>query len=174
MKVAILVLVALFLSCGSTRAEELQVTMHLLTAEGIGDAIGTVTISETEAGLVLTPQLEHLSAGQHGFHVHRNPSCLPMVKDGQTVPGLSASGHYDPTGAGSHGSPTGKGHLGDLPALTVDENGRATTPVLAPRLNNLKEVRGRALIIHAGGDNYSDTPNKLGGGGARVACGVIE
>ncbi len=28
-------------------------------------------------------------------------------------------------------------------------------------------------MIHAGGDNYSDTPEKLGGGGARVACGVI-
>ena len=28
-------------------------------------------------------------------------------------------------------------------------------------------------MIHSGGDNYSDEP-KLGGGGARVACGVIE
>ena len=27
-------------------------------------------------------------------------------------------------------------------------------------------------MIHAGGDNYSDHPEALGGGGARVACGV--
>ncbi|MBV8452160.1 MAG: superoxide dismutase, partial [Deltaproteobacteria bacterium] len=27
---------------------------------------------------------------------------------------------------------------------------------------------------HAGGDNYSDTPLPLGGGGARLACGVIR
>ena len=42
--------------------------------------------------------------------------------------------------------------------------------------NRLKvaDVKGRALMIHAGGDNYSDQPKPLGGGGARVACGVIK
>jgi Cu-Zn family superoxide dismutase len=50
----------------------------------------------------------------------------------------------------------------------------ATSPVLAPRLKKLEDVKGRALMIHAGGDNYSDTPAKLGGGGARMACGLIE
>lgn len=29
-------------------------------------------------------------------------------------------------------------------------------------------------MIHKGGDNYSDEPAALGGGGARFACGVIE
>jgi Cu-Zn family superoxide dismutase len=28
-------------------------------------------------------------------------------------------------------------------------------------------------VIHGGGDNYSDSPQPLGGGGARVACGVV-
>jgi len=28
-------------------------------------------------------------------------------------------------------------------------------------------------MIHAGGDNYSDSPAPLGGGGARIACGVL-
>jgi len=28
-------------------------------------------------------------------------------------------------------------------------------------------------MVHAGGDNYSDTPAALGGGGARMACGVV-
>ena len=30
-----------------------------------------------------------------------------------------------------------------------------------------------ALMIHVGGDNMSDQPKPLGGGGARYACGVI-
>jgi Cu-Zn family superoxide dismutase len=38
----------------------------------------------------------------------------------------------------------------------------------------VKDVRGRSLIIHAGEDNYSDQPASLGGGGIRIACGVIE
>ena len=29
-------------------------------------------------------------------------------------------------------------------------------------------------MIHAGGDNYSDLPKPLGGGGDRIACGVIQ
>lgn len=29
-------------------------------------------------------------------------------------------------------------------------------------------------MIHAVGDNYSDTPAPLGSGGARIACGVIK
>lgn len=29
-------------------------------------------------------------------------------------------------------------------------------------------------MIHAGSDNHADHPQPLGGGGARVACGVIK
>lgn len=168
--------VALFLMAyGSAHAGDLQVTMHLISPEGIGDAIGTVTITQSEYGLVFTPKLERLGPpGLHGFHVHQNPSCLPGEKDGKMVAGLAAGGHYDPAMAGMHGAPFGNGHLGDLPALYVDQNGIATVPVLAPRLKKLEEVEGRSLMIHAGGDNYSDVPAKLGGGGARIACGVIE
>ena len=28
-------------------------------------------------------------------------------------------------------------------------------------------------MIHSGGDNYSDAPEKNGGGGERIACGVM-
>ncbi len=33
---------------------------------------------------------------------------------------------------------------------------------------------GLAIMVHAGGDNYSDDPKPLGGGGDRIACGVIQ
>ena len=183
MKKLFLFVVLFFIAFGSAHAGSLQVNMNLLSQkdigegageEGIGEAIGVVTISETAYGLVFTPRLEKLSPGLHGFHVHQNPSCLWAEKDGKTVVGLAAGGHYDPAQTGMHDTPFGKGHLGDLPALYVDENGMATSPVLAPRLKKLEDVRGRALMIHEGGDNYSDEPAKLGGGGARMACGVIN
>ena len=36
----------------------------------------------------------------------------------------------------------------------------------------LSDIAGRALVIHEGGDNYSDQPENAGGMG-RIACGVI-
>ena len=161
-----------FLSSAAYAAN--TVTFHLFTPEGVGDELGTVTLEETTDGLVLTPNLKGLAEGEHGFHVHQNPSCEPGEKDGKKVAGLGAGGHYDPKGTGKHTGPEGvDGHLGDLPVLAVAADGTATQPVTAPRLT-LADVKGRSLMIHAGGDNYSDTPEALGGGGARLACGVIE
>jgi superoxide dismutase, Cu-Zn family len=151
---------------------ELVIDVHHVTDQGTGKKIGTIIAEKTPYGTLFTPDLSGLSPGLHGFHVHENDTCGPKEKNGRMVPGLAAGGHFDPEGTGSHQGPYGKGHLGDLPALYVDKSGKATLPVLAPRIH-LKDLRGHALIIHAGGDNYSDTPKALGGGGARIACGRV-
>ena len=52
-------------------------------------------------------------------------------------------------------------------------DGTSSNPVLAPRLKTIAQIKGRALMIHAGGDNHSDMPTPLGGGGERLLCGVI-
>jgi len=135
---------------------------------------GTIELSESQYGVVFMPHLSGITPGVHGFHVHTNPSCASSEKDGKTVLGGGAGGHYDPMNTGKHGYPwTDDNHLGDLPALYVDMDGNASQPVVAPRLK-LSDLKGRALMIHAGGDNHSDQPAALGGGGARVVCGVIE
>jgi len=150
------------------------VTIHQLQADGVGPAVGTVTLNDTPYGLLLTPDLTGLPPGLHGFHVHVNPNCGPAIKDGKPVPGLAAGGHYDPAHTGRHRGPYNPaGHLGDLPPLYVAPDGRATLPVLAPRLR-AADLAGRSLMIHAHGDNFSDQPAPLGGGGARLACGVVE
>ena len=154
-------------------AADLVVPMSLVSDQGIGKSIGTVTISEGPKGLVFTPNLTDLAPGVHGFHVHQNPDCAAAMKDGKMTPALAAGGHYDPANVGKHEGPLGKGHLGDLPALTVGADRKATAAVTAPHLK-MADVKGRSLMIHAGGDNYSDQPAPLGGGGARIACGVIK
>ena len=134
------------------------------TATGT-ERLGTITLQEEAGGGVrFTPDLgDILPAGDHGFHAHANPDCGSG--------GQAAGGHYDPANRGAHEGPEGNGHLGDLPRLTSD-GGRVTTAVVAPRLA-LSDLYGRALVIHEGGDNYSDSPEPLGGGGARLACGVV-
>jgi Cu-Zn family superoxide dismutase len=153
--------------------DEMRVTMNQLAESGKPVPAGTVSISETRYGLVFTPALTGLTPGLHGFHVHENASCDNGLKDGKPVLGLAAGGHYDPTGSKRHGTPWGDGHLGDLPAMSVDAAGNASNPVLAPRLK-MADLKGRTLMVHVGGDNHADHPAMLGGGGARMVCGVIN
>ncbi|QUE31752.1 superoxide dismutase family protein [Francisella philomiragia] len=134
--------------------------------------VGTVTISPyihdgKQEGMLITPYLYNLPASSvHGMHIHINPSC----DDG----GMAAGGHWDPDNTGKHLGPyNDNGHKGDLPELVVNADGTATEPVVAPRLDSLEELEGHSLMIHEGGDNYSDTPKPLGGGGTRMWCGVI-
>lgn len=154
-------------------ASDKVIELNVVSAAGVGATVGKVVVTETRYGIVLTPDLKGLPPGLHGFHVHEKPSCAPLDKDGKPVAALAAGGHYDPQGTRKHDTPWGDGHLGDLPPLYVDAAGNASQPVLAPRLK-LSDLSGRALMVHAGGDNHSDHPDPLGGGGARIVCGVIE
>lgn len=168
---AVVVLVTFGIT-GSAWGASVHVTMHRIDSNGVGDIIGMTVFQDTAKGLKIMPNLSGLTEGQHGIHVHENPNCGPMEKDGAMIPGLAAGGHFDPENTGRHEGPSGQGHLGDLPVLYVDSAGKASRSMWAPRLTTA-DLTGRAIIIHAGGDNYSDTPAKLGGGGARVACGVV-
>lgn len=154
-------------------AAETVVDMHAVSAEGVGTKIGTITMKKTDYGTLIMPELSGLSEGLHGFHVHASGSCDPGEKDGKMTAAMAAGGHFDPQQTKSHKGPYESGHLGDLPALYVDASGAAVHPVLAPRIQP-SDIQGHALMIHQGGDNYSDTPQELGGGGARVACGVMQ
>ncbi|HJS32077.1 MAG TPA: superoxide dismutase [Cu-Zn] SodC [Alphaproteobacteria bacterium] len=154
-------------------AADITIKMHVINDKGMGDAIGTVRAVDTKGGMMLVPRLKGMSAGDHGFHVHESANCGPKEQNGRMTPGLAAGGHWDPAKSGKHLGPQGEGHQGDLPALTVAADGTAKKAVVAPRLK-VADLKGKSLMIHAGGDNYSDQPAPLGGGGARVACGTIR
>lgn len=149
----------------------LQVKIYELKENNTKRPIGTIKIEESPYGLIFVPNLFSLPEGLHGFHVHEHFSC--NMKDG--IIGGAAGGHYDPNHTKKHLGPYNiHGHLGDLPQLYVDNTGKAMMGVLAPKIKKLSEIKERSLIIHLGGDNQSDHPLPLGGGGARLACGIIK
>jgi Cu-Zn family superoxide dismutase len=155
-------------------AQQATAEMHAVSAEGIGEEVGTVQLADSAEGLVIQTDLSGLPPGPHGLHLHSEGSCEPAQNDqGQMAAAMAAKGHYDPDSTGKHAGPEGEGHKGDLPVLEVAADGTAQVTLTATRLK-LADAQGRALMIHAGGDNYSDEPKPLGGGGARIACGVIE
>ncbi|WP_459614770.1 superoxide dismutase [Cu-Zn] SodC [Bordetella sp. 2513F-2] len=163
----------LFLA-GASAAAQTTVELHFVSDAGTGQPAGKVKIDDTKYGALLTPDLFGLPPGIHGFHLHAQASCDPGPVDGKTAAGGAAGGHWDPDKTGVHKGPyDDTGHKGDLPALYVGSDGKAAYPVLAPRLK-AAEFKGHALMVHAGGDNHSDHPQRLGGGGARIACGVVR
>jgi len=154
-------------------AADLTVVMHKVTQDGTGEAVGTIVIATSEAGATFKLNLHGLPPGPHGFHVHENGNCSPTFMNSVRIPGGAAGSHFDPDHTYKHAGPDGEGHLGDLPLIVVGADGTATQTLTAPRIKDTDVMKTRGLIIHAGGDTYSDVPS-LGGGGARFACGVIE
>jgi superoxide dismutase, Cu-Zn family len=174
MRTYIVTVAAAIAAAGSAHAASVTVTMNAIEATGLGKDIGTLLLSDTQAGLQVQPALVGVPPGDRGFHVHVNPNCGPGAgPNGQPAAGMAVGGHYDPANTGKHLGPYGEGRRGDMPVLTVDANGNATKAVVVPHLT-VADVKGRSIMIHAGGDNYSDQPAPLGGGGARIACGVAK
>src|SRR5512145_955324 len=173
MKKIMLIVFIVMLCAGRVMADEQVIQVHLVNDQGMGEAIGVIIVKDSRYGLMLTPQLTKLPQGIHGFHVHQHADCGHVVTGGMPMAAGAAGGHYDPAMTGKHEGPYGDGHLGDLPFLYADKDGKAAAPVLAPRLK-VSDLKGRSLMIHIGPDNYSDVPEKLGGGGGRLACGVVK
>ena len=146
----------------------IKAAIHHISSTGVGEKIGYITMFDSAEGLVFDVDLHDLPHGKHGFHIHEFGNIEP--KDGKAA-GMAGQ-HYDPEKTGKHLGPYRDGHKGDLPVLHVARNGRSKKRLVAPRLT-LDEVKGLALIIHSGGDNYSDKPVVNGGGKSRIAGGIV-
>ena len=150
---------------------EVEVIVRLTSENGVGTAIGTITVKNSEVlvagrkepALLLKPNLRGLRPGFYAFHVHENPNCGSAIKDSMPVPGLAAGAHLWLSGIGQLSGTTFTSHLGDLPNLEVNVDGTATKMVVAARLR-LADVANRALMIHASQDDNS----------ARMACGRLN
>lgn len=99
--------------------------------------------------------------GPHGFHIHVKGSC--EVGDPMN-PFLAAGEHYNPDDQ-PHGN-----HAGDFPVL-FSNNGFAYLKFFTEKFQ-VKDVIGRAVIIHMNPDDYRSQP--AGNSGRRLACGVIR
>ena len=56
--------------CAGAQAASEDVSLNLVTSQSVGQAVGSVKITETDRGLEFTPDLRALPPGKHGFHIH--------------------------------------------------------------------------------------------------------
>lgn len=127
---------------------------------------GKVVFKKVKDGVKITANIEGLTPGKHGFHVHEFGDC--------GVDGSTAGAHFNPTHR-QHGGPDSPDrHVGDLGNLVADEKGYAhyerVDKVIT--LEGENSIIGRSIIIHADEDDYKTQP--AGASGAKIACGVIE
>ena len=136
-----------------------------------GRDVGSASLQQTAAGLLVTADLNGLPAGTHGIHFHSVGQCA--------APDFTSAGpHHNPT-AKQHGLRNSGGpHAGDLPNIHVPESGSlrveliSRDAVLGAGDGTLFDADGGSIVIHALADDYQTDPS--GGSGSRIACAVIE
>ena len=146
-------------------AEAARAVAMLQTADGT--AAGSAAASAAGDQVMVSLTVEGLPPGEHGVHVHTTGRC-----DAPTFE--SAGGHWNPTNQ-QHGleDPQGQ-HAGDMPNLTVGQDGRGTLEyqLEGGGFDGLFDADGSAFVVHAGVDDQRTDPS--GDSGDRIACGVFE
>lgn len=154
---------------GMTLPALAQETANATFLNMAGEQNGTATLTQTSEGVLIELEVTGLPPDQWvGFHVHETGTC-----DHETDH-ESAGGHFNPTDA-EHGYLAADGpHAGDMPNQYVGADGMLRAQVFNHRvaLEGENAIRGKALMIHGGQDDYSSQPS--GDAGNRQACAVIE
>jgi Cu-Zn family superoxide dismutase len=131
-------------------------------------ATGSVSFSQNGDKVMVSGWVSGLKPNaEHGFHVHEKGDC-------SSGDGMSAGGHFNPTGKAHGAYEYSEHHAGDLPSLKADAAGTARFSFESGALSvgdGRGDVIGRGLIVHRDPDDYKTQPT--GNSGPRLACGVI-
>jgi superoxide dismutase, Cu-Zn family len=130
------------------------------------EAHGLVTFTLSGTNIKIVADIDGLTPGEHGFHIHQWGDC-------SKPDATSAGGHFNPENKDHAGPNDMSRHVGDLGNITADENGHAHLEMEDNMISfsGKHSIIGRGIIVHADKDDLTSQPT--GDAGARVACGVI-
>ena len=168
-----IVAVLIFFPVAIVSADDAPKSAHADIVNAQGAKIGTAKLTYAGKGVKIAVSVSDLTPGEHGIHIHTVGKC-----EGPAF--TSAGGHFNPTSAhhGIHNAQDPHPHVGDLPNLVVDQNGKGKASfmvdgaTLGDGANSLLHEGGTSIVIHAKADDLMSDPS--GNSGDRIACGVIE
>ena len=83
-------------------AQQMTVDINKVSESGVGEKIGTVTVTGGKQGVSFKVAVTGVGPGQHGFHVHEKGDCNAAAKDGK----MDAAGAAGPTTTPKARNPT--------------------------------------------------------------------
>ncbi len=153
-------------------AAEAADTARATFMNAAGRKLGTATLTQTPAGVLIELDLSELPPGEKAFHIHATGAC-----DGAT--GFKSAGEHFAPRQSRHGLRADRGpHAGDMPNQFVQRDGTlrahvlSTLVTLEPGEATLFDNDGSTLVLHAKPDDYRSQP--AGEAGDRIACAVVE
>ena len=138
------------------------------TTASASSVSGEALFTQDGGSVMLTVDIRNAAPGLHAVHIHETGDC-------SAPDGTSAGGHWNPTDE-AHGRWGGDSfHLGDLGNVPVGSDGTGylerTTDLWDIGTGSDRDIVGKAIIVHAGEDDFASQPS--GAAGGRIACGVI-
>jgi Cu-Zn family superoxide dismutase len=149
--------------------ENTRMAEAIIISKSGSEVNGKVVFEERNGKVTMKALVKGASPGDHAIHIH-------LMGDCSADDGTSAGGHWNPTeeNHGKWGSDSF--HRGDIGNLEVGKDGegrisRTTDLWCIGCEDENKDILGKAIIIHAGIDDFSTQPS--GAAGARIGCGEI-
>jgi len=150
----------------ATNATKTQAKCELV-AIGDSQVKGAITFHQEDGVVTIRGEVTGLTPGKHGFHVNEKGD----LSDQES--GKSAGERFNPTDQAHGKMADKKRHVGDLGNIEANEDGTATIEIEDSVISLVGEhsIIGRALVIHADADKFTQPSGDAGG---RVAFGKIE
>lgn len=164
MKTVIISLVVFSALITMARAQNTTAVAKLEPKSG-SQVTGTVKFVKSGDEVHVTADLQNLTPGLHGFHIHEKGDC-------SAPDAASAGGHFNPTHQHHGGPDTAERHAGDLGNIEADASGKAHLHWMGKLdLSGPTSIIGKSVVVHEKADDLKTDP--AGNSGARIACGVI-
>ncbi len=127
---------------------------------------GTVTFAKVGNEVQVVADIQNLTPGKHGIHIHEKGDC-------SAPDAMSAGAHFNPTHQ-HHDGPTGtERHVGDFGNIEADASGNGHLKWKGKLdLSGSNSIIGKSVVVHEKEDDLKTDP--AGNSGARFACGVIN
>jgi Cu-Zn family superoxide dismutase len=150
---------------GLAQAQEVNKASAPLESKSNSKVTGTVTFTKVGDEVQVVADIQNLTPGKHGFHIHDKGDC--------SAPDAASAGpHFNPTQKHHGGPDTADHHSGDLGNVTADASGKAHLDWKGKlSLTGTDSIIGKSVVVHEKEDDLKTDPS--GNSGARIACGVI-